>query len=160
MITWGVRRKIRMKELLSSAVLILVAITGGAILGIAVRGAMFAVTANLKVSSIVGTIVWMLATPLGICYGQLLPQFDHSMRSPFPNRRAEGKLQTAELRFGFMFAILGATGAVMANVAEHVMYLVAIVLAVAGGLIGHDYKRRVFRLRQAYESGACNSDPD
>ena len=133
------------------------AIIGGFVIGLAVTTVLDAFTGNNDLSSAIGTGAWFLCTMLILAYGSLWLSDPEDIAIPsastltirrWRDTKAEGKLQTAELRMGFVFALIGGATAEMANGSNMVITIVAICCALFGGLVGFDVKRRVRRMRK------------
>ena len=138
------------------------AIIGGFVIGLAVTAVLGAITGNIDLSSAIGTGAWLLSTILILVYGSLwlsnpediaIPSESTSTSQRWRDRKAEGKLQTAELRMGFVFAVIGGTMAEIANGSNMVTTIVAICCALLGGLVGFDVKRRLRRMRKQIADG-------
>jgi hypothetical protein len=61
--------------------------------------------------------------------------------------RIDGKIQTAELRFAMVFALVGGVTTYAISNSRPVSFGVALGLALVGACVGVDFKRRVHRLR-------------
>jgi hypothetical protein len=138
-----------------------VAILGGLILGTAVNLVLSAITGNEQVSASVGTGIWLMSTVLILMYGSLWTTDPEEIRNPPPPgstgqcwrmEKADRKLATAELRVGVVFAFIGGGMASAANGSPSVVAAVAVGCALVGGLLGHDYRRRVRRIKAGGES--------
>jgi len=130
---------------------------GGLGVGLAVIGILRAVTGNDDLSTAIGTGVWLLTIPTILVYASLWFTPPEEIANPPQPRttiqrwratKAENKLQAAELRMGFVFALIGGATAAMANGSNLVITIVTVLCAITGGLIGFDVKRRVRRIRE------------
>src|SRR5688500_18391748 len=96
---------------MKGCLLFVVAIGFGLALGLVVTAALEVVTGDINLSSIIGTGVWLLSTFTILAYGGLWlgnpEDFTHRAVGWRAQRR-ESKLQTAEIRMGFAFAMIGA----------------------------------------------------
>jgi hypothetical protein len=137
-----------MKSLLASVVLLITAFGVAFAVGRLVAFALVAAGAGARTASIVGCTCWLLLSMVLLCYGQILLPSADWLRKPKRGSRAEGKFQTIELRMAFVFAMIAGAAASIANLPDLTVWLVAGTLAIVGGVIGHDFKRRVERLRQ------------
>jgi hypothetical protein len=133
------------------------AIIGGLVFGLAVTGILHAITDDDDLSTAIGTGAWLLCVMLIMVYGSLWLSDPEDIAGPsestltiqrWRNAKAESKLQAAELRMGFVFAMIGGATAAMVNGSHVVIAIVAICSAVLGGLIGFDVRRRVGRIRK------------
>jgi len=103
-----------MRNTASGCLLLLVALAGGFVLGGLAAFVAEAVTGNEQIAGAVGGLVLMLSFVLVLSYGYLFLYSaglirDESAPTSARRRRQreEGKLETAELRLGFIFAMVG-----------------------------------------------------
>jgi hypothetical protein len=131
-------------------------IVGGFGVGLAVTVILRAIAADDDLSSVIGTGVSLLSVPTILVYGSLWFTDPEEIANPPKPRttvqgwraaKAESKLQAAELRMGFVFAMIGGATASIAKGTNLVITIVTICCAIAGALIGFDVKRRVRRIR-------------
>jgi hypothetical protein len=146
-----------MKNTLPGCLLLLGAFAGGFLLGRLAALVVEALTGNRDIASAVGAGAWILSVVLFVSYGSLLlysaglvrdDTAPTSVRRRWQKRREESKLQTAELRVGFVFAMVGGACADYAGASTWLIIAFAASFAALGGLIGHDIKRRAGRLRE------------
>ena len=135
------------------------AIASGFLLGQLVRAVLTAITGDDDLSTAIGTGVWLLSTMTVLPYGSLwFSDPEEIMERPpststiqqWRDAKAESKLQGAELRMGFVFAMLGGATAAMAGAPKWVTAIATIFCAALGGLMGYDIKRRVQRIREQF----------
>jgi hypothetical protein len=131
-------------------VLFFAAVFLGFTLGMAVGVVVFLVSHDQELVGLVGTAVWMFSWILLHVYG-FVWLYD-PVRDKF-NARAEGKLQTAEVRIGAVWAMMGGGLAMAAKASTLQVALIMIPCAIAGGLLGFDFKRRIRRKRERYRDG-------
>lgn len=141
---------------------------GGLAIGLSVAAVLRIVTGDKDLSSTIGTGTWLLSASLIVIYGSLLfTDPDKIANRPTPKSiilkwqatRSENKLQTAELRIGFVFALISGMTAKRAHGSEIVIVIVTICFAAIGGFIGFDVKRRVRRIREQSPSrDNCDRD--
>lgn len=146
-----------MKDLL----LFVGAIAGGLGIGVGVTVILRAVTGNDNLATTVGAGVWILSVMLILVYGSLAFSEPEEIADPprpkttiqrWHATKAENKLRAAELRCGFVFAVIGGVIAAMANGSNVVITIVTICCAAIGGLVGFDIKRRVRRIRERFNA--------
>ncbi len=115
------------------------------------------VTGDDDLSTAIGTGVWLLSIFTILPYGSLwLSDPEDLLERPpstsitqrWRDARAESKLQAAELRMGFVYAMIGGATTAMAGASKWVTVAAAIFCAALGGLLGYDIKRRVRRMRR------------
>jgi hypothetical protein len=122
-----------------------VAVLLGFALGTAVGVLVLLISRNQELAGLVGTATWMFSWILLHVYGYVWlydPQHDKL------DARAEGKLQTAEVRIGAVWAMMGGGLAMAAKASTLQVALIMIPCAIAGGLLGFDFKRRIRRKRE------------
>jgi hypothetical protein len=108
------------------------------------------VTADGKLSEAIGVGGWLLSFVVLMMYGSLWTKepkdsFADSTSSPFQqwrDQKAAGKMQTAGLRVGFVFLLIGGGIAHHAGFTPGIVACTCVVMAVLGGFIGHDVKSR------------------
>lgn len=135
-------------------------------IGLGVTVILRAITGDNDLASAIGTGVWLLLVPTILVYASLWFTDPEEIANPpkpqttvqgWRAQKAENKLQAAELRMGFVFAMIGGATAAIANGSNLVITIVTICCAIAGGLIGFDVKRRVHRIRERF---APHNDDD
>jgi hypothetical protein len=133
---------------------------GGLVVGRSVAAVIEAATGDRQLATAVGVGVWLLGAVVGMAYGglwlggsEMLPirTKPRSLWGRLWAAKTEGKLQTAELRFACVFAIIIGTLASQAQARPWVAATVAVSFAVVGGFIGRDFKRRVLKQRAESE---------
>jgi hypothetical protein len=141
------------------------ALLGGLLVGVTTISVLHAATGNEDLSCALGTGVCLVCTLLMVAYGPLWVYAPEEIAanplstSTIRNEKAEHKYQTAELRMGFVFALVGGTIAKIANGPAWVIAVAVVGHAVFGGLIGFDIKRRVKRIRERFAANrSLNSD--
>jgi len=142
---------------MKGCLLFLGAVIGGLVIGLAVTAVLRAITHNDDLSFAIGTGFWLLCVPVILAYGTLwlgdlediaVPAKSTSIIQRRRHAKAESKLQTAELRMGFAFAMIGGATAAGIKSSNVFIAIVAICCAVFGGLVGFDIKRRVRQIRK------------
>ena len=135
------------------------AIVGGLVLGVAVTLVLDLVFRLGPVAAAVGTGAWLISSVLMIAYGQIFffdpREFEQreasSVWGRWHDEKAERKLQSAELRSAFVFGLIGFAASQMGQAPIWVGVLIAISLGIVGGFVGYDIKRRVRAIRQRLE---------
>jgi hypothetical protein len=130
-------------------------------LGIGVTVLLEFATVNHDLASVIGTGVWFFSLFVILPYGSLwlsdpeeiaVPPEATSTVQHWRNAKAESKLQAAELRMGVVFGLIGAGMAMAAGAPTYLVAIVATSCAIVGMLVGFDYKRRVLRIREQFQS--------
>jgi hypothetical protein len=119
--------------------LFIVTVIVGLMLGVMVGVLVVNMTGDRDLAGLVGTAVWLFSWIVMHTYG-FAWVFDPAVDRL--NARGEGKLQTAEIRIGFVWAMIGGGLAAAAKAS----------CAIIGGLLGYDVKRRVRRKREQWAS--------
>lgn len=121
----------------------------GSGIGLAVLAIVWAITADEKIASAIGTGFWLISSFVIHAYVSVWAVSVGGIRweaSDPSNERTLRKLQTAEIRYAFAF---GAIGGAMTQVIGAPWYLAVVAggfLAMLGGFIGYDIKRRYKRI--------------
>jgi hypothetical protein len=140
-------------------------IVGGLGIGLAVTAFLRAVTGDHGLSCAIGIGILLLSVPTIHAYASLWFTDPEEIANPPKPRttiqgwraaKAENKLQSAEIRMGFVFAMIGGAAASIAKGSNLVITIVTICCAIAGGLIGFDLKRRVRRIRERFAAQSPN----
>ncbi len=130
---------------------------GGLATGLLVSGTLNYLTANQQLAQSVGAGVGFISSLLLFMYGPLWigdpesvlpPPKSTSLLQQWRDAKVESKLQSAEIRCGIVFALIGGVSASGANASNSLIYIVVIGSSMLGGLAGYDLKRRVVRLRR------------
>ncbi len=101
-----------------------------------------------EIAGNLAVMAWWLASILIFAFGQLLPGFDQDIKRPSSRPRAEGKLETAELRMAFVFGMVTCMGIMNIPLDRWIQALLVTGMAAVGGCIGHIYKCCVYSLRE------------
>ncbi|MBN1591289.1 MAG: hypothetical protein JW888_17385 [Pirellulales bacterium] len=142
-------------------VLFVVAFGGGLYVGKAVILVLCACNVDRDLSTTIGVAVWLFGAVVFMSYGSLWWSTPEELAerqmtaSPLQHRRqrrAESKLQTAELRMGFVFAMLGGAATSTRTDSTWIVLAVAAVCAAFGATIGYDLKRRVRKIRDRLDN--------
>ena len=116
-------------------------------------------TGDGELSAMVGTGVWVVSVPTIYAYATLWltdpedianPPRRRSVVEPWRKITAENALQASEWTMGLAYAMLGGGMAWRNNGAFLAIVIMAVCCGGAGALIGFDYKRRVLRIRAAW----------
>ncbi len=140
---------------MKGCLLIVGSAVGGLAVGLPVIVILRAVTGNGNLAVSIGTGVWLLTCSTLLAYGALLltdltdPEKPKTASQRRRFEKAQGQLQTAELRMAFVFGLIGGVTANLAQASDVTIAIVAVCCAVAGGIIGYDVKRRVRRIRES-----------
>ncbi len=152
---------------MKSCLLLIGSVVVGFGIGLGVTVILCAITGNNDLASAIGTGVWLISVLTILAYTSLWFAEPYEIANPsrpsttiqkWRAQKADNKLQTAELRMGFVFAMIGGGMASIAKGSNLVITIVAICCAGVGGLIGFDVKRRVLRLRKRF--GPQNESAD
>ena len=126
-------------------------------IGLGVAVALRAITGDNDLASAIGMGVWLISVPTILVYASLWFTDPYEIANPpqpsttvqkWRAQKAESKLQAAEFRMGFIFAMIGGATAGIAQGSNLVVTIVTICCAVVGGLVGFDVKRRILRIRE------------
>ena len=143
------------------------AMIGGLVIGLVVTAILSNITGDFELSSQIGSGIGLISCVLILVYAPLWYTDPEEIANPskptstIQRRRAakaRSKLQTAELRIGFVFAMIGGMTASTANGSNIVITIVTICCAVLGGFVGFDFKRRVRRIRDQFRASRESDD--
>jgi hypothetical protein len=135
--------------------LFIVTVIVGLMLGVMVGVLVVNMTGDRDLAGLVGTAVWLFSWIVMHTYG-FAWVFDPAVDRL--NARGEGKLQTAEIRIGFVWAMIGGGLATAAKASTLQITLIIIPCAIIGGLLGYDVKHRVRRKREQYRLSKLDND--
>jgi hypothetical protein len=121
----------------------------GLVIGLIVIAVLWEITGNEKVSGSVGTCVWLISSFIIHAYAGVW----FTARGGFneveiarSKDRFQGKLRTAELRYAIVFSIVSGSMSHEAGAPWYLIAAVTVPLAMLGGFVGFDIKRRYKRL--------------
>ena len=138
-------------------------------IGLGVAATVRATTGDDDLGSTIGTGVWLISFLTILAYASLWSTDPYEIANPpqpsttfqkWRARKAENKLLAAELRMGFVFAMIGGAVAATAKGSNLVVTIVAVCCAVGGGLVGFDSKRRTLRIRETFASHSESDGKD
>jgi hypothetical protein len=137
-------------------------------IGQGVAGVLRITTGDNDLALKIGTGAWILSAMVLFLYGGLWlcgadeianPQNPASKFGRLRAAKAEGKLQTAELRVGFVFVMIGAATASMITRSYWMIAIVSILCGAVGGWVGYDVKRRVRGIRERSHTNQVSEQP-
>jgi formate hydrogenlyase subunit 3/multisubunit Na+/H+ antiporter MnhD subunit len=134
---------------------LIVGIIGGFGLGKLASILIGTISSNPSLAPIVGVVVWILSTIVFVMYSSLwlVKHGFNDIQTPPASESEERQLQrqkskvaTAEIRVALVFGFIAGAAADNALHSIPVTAIAAISFAVAGGVLGHDFKRRARKL--------------
>jgi hypothetical protein len=151
------------KENAAGCLILVLAFAGALAFGFLVGHVLALITGNEKLPSAAATAVWILSFCVLLQYGSLwarCPRWLRERSTPTSPREArrEGKLPTAECRWGFVFAVVGGALSSVAEASSAIVAAVAVVCGLIGVWLGHDFKRRVKKCREQHASQTCAAE--
>jgi hypothetical protein len=124
-------------------------IVAGLAIGLAVGALVWSITGDDKIGSAVGTGFWLISAFIIHAYTSVwvasLGGFntDEIARS---KDRFQRKLQTAEIRYAFVFALIGGAMTQSVGAPWYLAVAVGTPLVILGAFVGYDIKRRYKRI--------------